>query len=221
MEGYGLRKGDRLPSSIDDLKQSFASLFKDSSEVKGFTEKMRKATRSVLSDVKGYDEYASKYGELQDLIGQLKTEMSAGNKNASTTFRKLVNSFKQVNTDGRQAVLKTLQEQGISDIIDSIAGRGASNWLPNDIVRGGVLPTMSVTSGNILSLPAFSPRAVGEVSNFLGKSVGKTKSVPDKAGETRAGGAVKYLGGQVYNKNKATRSSTLIERMKEKEDQSQ
>ena len=175
---------------------------------------MRNASRDVLDNVKGYDEYAKNYGELKDTINTLKTELSAGNKNTSQTFRKLVNTFKQVNTEGRQEILRKLQDKGITDILDTIAGRNASEWLPSDILRGGVLPTMSVTSGNILSLPAFSPKAMGLTTHYIGQTVKKGKDLVEKANNVKGSNVVKYIGGQVYDKTKATRSSILTERMK-------
>lgn len=221
MRDFGTRTGDRLPSGVDSMKQSFASLYTDSGASRPFVQSMTKATRDVLGKVKGYNEYTQKYGEVQDMLGQLKTELSAGNKNASQTWRKLVNTFKQRNTEGRVSMLQELQDSGVSDVIDNIAGYGAKELLPSDIVRSGVLPTLSVTSGNLLSIPAFSPRLMGELSNLLGKTVGSTQGVVEKAGTLKGADLVKYLGGQVYDKTKATRAATLIERMRESQQESE
>lgn len=229
MQGYGLKKGDRLPSAVDDLKQSFASKFDDNSEVKGFVERMRKTTRDTLSQVKGYDDYAKNYGEIQELIKTFQTELSSKNKNVNTTWRKLINSYSGKNNVGRQNILKILNDSGLSDIGDNIAGFTAKDFIPESAISrigaGGVGVSAFTNPVGLLSLPAFSPRAVGEITNYLGKTSGKVKKLSDKAKtaseSNKALKTLKYLGGQVYDRNKTTRSATLIERMREQKDQSQ
>lgn len=226
MKDYGLRAGADNPAGVDTLKQSLGTLFDDSSDVKAFVQAVKGKTRDVLSNVDGYDDYSKNYGEIMDLLGEMKRELSSRNKNPSQTWRKLVNTFKQKNTESRQAIVRKLQEGGISDIADEIAGFTAKDIVPNDIIRGGA-GFYSLGAGvNPLILPTLSPRIMGEVVNFIGKNTGRAKRFSDWAKKTSNNGVdkipasqvIKYIGGQVYNKNKATRSSTLQQRLEEAQD---
>lgn len=229
MKDYGLREGQRTPAGVDTLKQSLGTLFDDSSDVKAFVQAVKGKTRDVLSQVDGYDEYAKNYGEIMDLLGEMKRELSSKNKNPSQTWRKLTNTFKQKNTESRQRIVKRLQDEGISDIADEIAGYTAKDVFPGDIVRGGIGLYSAPVIGTInpLLLPTLSPRVMGEVVNFLGKNTGRAQRMGEflknatKNGTQKvpASKIIQYIGGQVYDKNKATRSSTLQQRLLEAQEE--
>lgn len=199
VSGWGKRKGDLKPSGIDTLKQRIGNYYDPTSKANAFTESVRKQTRNLLKQVDGYDEYARNYGEVQELITQLKREMSQGNKNSSQTYRKLANAFKQRNTEVRRDVLRKLQDDGVSDIIDEIAGFTAKKFIPDDIFRNtlGIAAAMKQP----FLAPLFSPRVMGEASNALGfgaRQFDTAKSLTgkglDKAGN--AGELTRFLGKQ-------------------------
>lgn len=229
VKSWGTKTGDRTPRGIDTLKQRIGSYYDPKSVARSFVESMRKEARGILSQVDGYDEYAKNYGEIMDSINQLKNEMRVGSANPQTTWNKIVNTFKQRNTEARQAIVKKLQEDGISDIADEIAGYTAKDVFPSDIIRGGAgfyaLP--GIGSINPLLLPTLSPRVMGEVVNFIGKNTGRAERFANFLKETTKNGTqkvpaskiIQYIGGQVYNKNKATRSSTLQQRLEEAQEE--
>lgn len=223
VKGWGSRAGNRTPRGVDTLKQRISNKYNpkvDSGSVKSFVAGIKKETRKVLSQVDGYDEYSKNYGEVIDLIDDLKTEMRQGSANPQTTWNKITNTFKQRNTEARQAIVRKLQDRGVSNLADEIAGYGVQKWTPDDIIRVGA--GGFTVGANPLMLPLLSPRAMGEVVNFLGKKAGQIERVGSKvknsAKTNPATRSIQYLGGQVYNKNKATRSSTLQQRLEENQE---
>lgn len=223
VKGWGTRAGNRTPRGVDTLKQRIANKYNpkvDSGSVKSFVAGIKKETRKVLGQVDGYDEYSKNYGEVMDLIDDLKTEMKQGAQNPQTTWNKITNTFKQRNTEARQAIVRKLQDRGISNLADEIAGYSVQKLTPDDIIRVGA--GGFTVGANPLMLPLLSPRAMGEVVNFLGKKAGQIERVGSKvknsAKTNPATRSIQYLGGQVYNKNKATRSSTLQQRLEENQE---
>lgn len=156
-------------------------------------------------------------------IKDLTSEFSLKGKD-STVMTKLMTGYNKSDT-ARSALLEQMRKQGKTDLPAKIAGFRAKELIPetaySKLIGGGIGGAAFFNPSTLFSLPAFSPKLVGETANFLGKIVGKTQRGTSTVGKTKAGSAIKYLGGQVYDKSKATRTSTLIERMKGGQNQSQ
>lgn len=225
VKSWGSRAGDRTPRGIDTLKQRIGSYYDPKSVARSFVEAMRKEARGVLSQIDGYDQYSKNYGDIMDTIGDLKNEMRQGASNPQQTWNKITNTFKQRNTEARQAIVRKLQQDGISDIADEIAGYTAKDLLPNDIIRAGAgfysLPVVGTI--NPLLLPTLSPRIMGEIVNFVGKNTGRAERLGSFLKQATKNGTkkipanqiIQWIGSQVYDKSRATRSSTLQQRLEE------
>jgi len=165
----------------------------------------------------------AEYSQASKAIKEIVDELNLNSKD-STIITKLLTGYNKSDTF-RSDLLGQLNKKGVSDLSQKISGFRANKVVPESayskIIGGGFAGASLFNPAVLASLPAFSPRVIGEVTNALGKTSGKLKKGLDTAKTTKVGSVVKYLGGQVYDKTKATRSATLIERMKEEREKRQ
>lgn len=175
MQSFGLMPGDRTAIGIDSLKKAFGDLYSDSSNVRAFVKAMESSARKILSEVKGYDELASKYEEGYSLIRDIERSLSIGDKaSTETAFKKLVSSFR-TNNELRASFLKELDKVSGNYLSARIAGQQLSEVLPRGLMRqvavGGGIAAVPFGVGFLPLLSAAfitSPRIAGELLGALG-----------------------------------------------------
>ena len=177
MEKFGLRKGDRTAIGIDNLKRALGDLYSESSNVRAFTAAVGKKARSILSQVKGYDDLAKNYGEQTGLIKEISKSLSLGDKaSVDTAFRKLSSALR-TNNEFRRQLVQELDDASGGFLSSEIAGQQLSEFLPRGLIRPvGAVGGVGALAGGTALLPLLklaavtSPRIVGEVLAGLGMS---------------------------------------------------
>lgn len=193
MRTFGTQAGDRTAIGVDSLKQALGDLYSPSSNVRALVTSVKKSTRDVLSNIKGYDQLAKNYGDLTDTINEIQRGLSLGDKAAVDTAYKKLTSSLRLNNEQRREMIQELDIASGGALSSKIAGEQMGQILPRGIMRplGGIGALGALGSGvGILPLLKFaaiaSPRAVGELLRVLGIGVAKSQRLFDAIGGTPA-----------------------------------
>lgn len=136
-----------------------------------------------------YRDIMANYGKQAEQAKNIEKSLSLGKKaGEETSLRKLQSALKDnVQTDYkyRQNALDLLEKYSGNDLKSSLAGQALSSIPPRGLLGsslGGGVSIGAIMSNPALltTLPAFSPRAVGEVSYKLGQSGKLVKKIPAK-----------------------------------------
>jgi hypothetical protein len=171
----------RTVEGFDALKQRLNDITFPA-EAKEANRVVRKVANSVKGEiVKQAPEYSKimkDYTQASDAITELEKTLSLGDKKAvDTSLRKLQSAFRK-NVSSNYGKREDLVRQlGGEELADAISGQMLSDVMPRGLV-GRLAGIGSVSTGNVLGLPAFSPRVVGESSYYLGKALAKTPKTP-------------------------------------------
>ena len=162
---------------LDALKRHLQSIVPDNPanhEGRAYvTEVVNKVKDTILNQAPKYREAMKDYWSRSNELDEIERSLSLGNRSTvDTAFRKLLSADK--NAPNQRAILaKTLSEKGGEDLVPAIAGQNMQSLTP----RGTGQRTMAmltgaggtINPGAWAVLPAFSPRAVGEVAYKAGQ----------------------------------------------------
>jgi hypothetical protein len=168
------------PEGLDALKQAIGDI-RDSTQ---FGTPGRKAADSIYNAVKKqindqapeYSKIMKDYSEASELIGEIQKSFSLGDKaSKDTAMRKLQSLMRNnVNTNygNRLDLAKQLEASGGKELLPAIAGQAMSSATPRGLqglaATGSAIAGLSNTAF-LASLPAQSPRLVGEAAYGLGR----------------------------------------------------
>jgi hypothetical protein len=195
ISNWGSEAKDMTASGMDTLKKDIIGPYAGQGGKVGAmaTRVYNTAKEGMEANVPGYGDMTKDYAQAQDLLRNLKSEMSVkanGQGNPGLIARKLATAMKQ-SSDYKQNLLERLPNG--KDLTDQIAGFSLSTLMPKGItgVMGGaealgalahpaVLPAAAATAA------AASPRIVGEGARLAGK-VAKSKATGVLSNITRRG----------------------------------
>lgn len=175
------------PEGLDALKQRLGGLL----ESIPFEEKTsRTAVGNIYNSVKGeiskqapeYSKVMKDYSEATDLIKEIERALSLGQKAASdTSMRKLQSLMRNnVNTSYgyRDQLAQKMVEQGGNELLPMLAGQAMNEWTPRGIQRatGGAGTSLLALTGNLPAAAGMaaisSPRVAGEAIYGAGRMAG-------------------------------------------------
>ena len=174
------------PEGLDALKQRIGDLV----DWKNKGDKENRALMSMYNDIKGiiekqapaYSKTMRDYSEASRQIIELEKSLSLGNNaGADTALRKLSSVMRNnVNTNygARTAHLDELQTASGKPLVPAVAGQAMNSWTPRGLSQIGANMAVTGLAGNLLSpwalatLPAQSPRLVGEAAHAAGRVSG-------------------------------------------------
>jgi|LULM01.1.fsa_nt_gb hypothetical protein len=129
----------------------------------------------IINQVPKYGKVMEAYETASKLERQLMQQLSLGNKNASTTLKKLQSVLRNnVNTNfgARLHSFKNIKNIDDINLTERIAGTSLSSWTPTNIA-GQTTPIMAgLTIANPVTaaiLPFMSPRLTGKAAQYFGK----------------------------------------------------
>lgn len=183
------------PEGMDALKQAIGDI---RMSTKPGTS-ARRAADQVYNSVKNqitmqaptYSKVMKGYSQASDLIGEIESSLSLGERaKADTSIRKLQSLMRNnvsTNYGNRQTLAKALAEQGGVDIMPAVAGQSMSSWTPRGMI-GALEKAGAVGLGGLSFInapaalaglamaPLTSPRIVGETAYKIGRGVGNTSA---------------------------------------------
>jgi len=180
---WGNNPRDLTPEGLDNLKKNIIG---PNSISGGKFGALATRVNNVLKDgletsIPGYEDMTKNYAQAQDLLRNLKSEMSVhanGQGNPGLIARKLSTLMKQT-SDYKQSLIDKLPNG--NDLMDQIAGFGLSPLAPKGLAGvGGGMAFMSTLThpalwpAAIATASAASPRIVGEGSRLAGKAAQST-----------------------------------------------
>jgi polyhydroxyalkanoate synthesis regulator phasin len=186
VSNWGSEAKDLTPSGLDSLKKDIIGPVAGSGGKLGAlaTRVYNTAKEGIEREIPGYGDMTKDYAQSQDLLRDLKSEMSVhanGQGNPGLIARKLSNLMKQT-TDYKQSLIEKLPNG--KDLMDQIAGFGLSPFAPKGLagvmVGGEGLAAMahpSMWGPAIATAASTSPRLVGEGSRLAGQAA-KSKAAP-------------------------------------------
>lgn len=162
---------DTTAAGLDTLKRRIDNEFSVNSDVRALVQGVKSETQTVLNKVPGYEKMTKAYHQASDLIDDIKTSLSLGDKaSVETGIKKLTTALKQ-NNEMRVTFIKELEKTGAANLTEKIAGSAMSSLTPRGIVNP-LLAAGGLTFAHLTQfLPALllaSPRVVGEFINVLG-----------------------------------------------------
>lgn len=189
-------------SGLDALKQRLYDI--DIPYENKRAERIRTSLTNTIKDTikkqnPTYDDVMKDYSRASDTIRQMEKTLSL-NPNASidTQLRKLQSVMRNnasTNYGQRINLVKELEEQG-AEIIPALAGQSLSSVSPRGLqgitATGAGITGLASNPNVLLTLPAFSPRVVGETSYLTGRLQELLNKMP--VGNTNRG---LYQGGRL------------------------
>lgn len=176
------KKGTHTAEGFDALKQRIDDITfgQESREANRVVRKMANSVKSEINkQAPTYSKIMKDYSVASDTVRELEKTLSLSDKKSiDTSLRKLQSVFRNnvsSNYGERANLLAKLDPTG--QIQDAIAGQMLSDVMPRGLVSrlgGGSL----ALSGNLATLPLFSPRIMGEALYGAGKVAGKIKTPP-------------------------------------------
>jgi hypothetical protein len=129
------------------------------------------AVRNEIADkAPGYSKMMEDYSRAADKIDETTRALSITERaTGDTTARKLLSATRnnvQTNYGQREKLINALAEYEPT-LPYAIAGQGLNSPMPRGLVAR--LGAMGAAPVNVLALPAFSPRLVGEAAYYAGK----------------------------------------------------
>lgn len=179
-------KSLHTPEGLDALKRRIGdiSLSLDERGAMRVKDAMyNNVSKLITEKAPGYSTIMKQYAKGQEAIRQIESSLGmGGNKAPETALKKLQSVFK--NDRGSSWGARSDLAKGLNTadnrLLDSLAGQALSSYMPRGLYAGlgGMGATLSsVGSGlsplGIASLPAFSPRLVGEAVYGLGRGASK------------------------------------------------
>lgn len=165
---------------LDALKQHVATIMPSNPanrEGRAFVSEVTRAIKKTITDQK--PEYAAAmkdYWKRSEQLEEIEKSLSLGDKaSVDTALRKLTSLMRNnANTNYGQRLksAQALATQGGEDILPAVAGQAMNSWTPRGLqslagTGAGIAGVVSSPSA-FATLPAFSPRVVGEVAHGLG-----------------------------------------------------
>lgn len=178
---WGSQQGDNLAIGVDLLKRRLADFDSASGQARAFVTAVHKATRKLLVDqVPGYETMVKDYEKVSNEISEIQKVLSLTDSTSADAAMKKLTSIVRQNNEYRSALVKHLKEISGSDIPGMAAGQMMSTAAPQGLMRafaGSSLAFGFINPQFWLSLPATSPRLVGELLYAIGYTSGQVGNV--------------------------------------------
>lgn len=177
---------DILKRRIDDLMPAFGNDRKTSQAERAVT-KMRNAVKKVIVDkFPQYKNAMENYEKSIRTQREIERTLSLGKKNtADQTLRKLQSLTRNnVNTNygARANTAKQLADAGAPNLMPALAGQALNSWMPrgllNPLLAGGSALGAYLNPAFLATVPAFSPRLVGEATRGAGALARGLDAIP-------------------------------------------
>lgn len=191
LQGFSKDKTATNLDAFDDLKRAIKriSLPNDAKAEIVAREAMADAVRGEISrQAPVYSRIMKDYQEAADAIDEMERVFSLGRKStADTALRKFQSVFRNnVNSNygNRSELLKQL-EKGGNELSDMLAGQTLNAWEPRGLAArlagtiGAPAAATTLSPAFWATLPAFSPRAMGEAAYLGGRASKYIPSVFD------------------------------------------
>lgn len=182
------------PEGMDALKRAIGDIrleYKPGTTARVAAEKLYNAVKNQISlQAPTYSKVMKDYSEAADLIKEIERSLSLGEKAASdTAIRKLQSILRNNATTSygnRINMVDVLEQQGGADLLPALAGQSMNSWMPRGMsgaIQKGAIPFAAGAAAMhnpltlipmALSAPLASPRMVGNAAYGLGRAVGTT-----------------------------------------------
>lgn len=184
----------RTAAGLDALKQAISGIWEktppNTTERRVASQIYNAIKAEITKQVPEYADTMRGYSEASDQIKELQRTFSLSEKAATdTTIRKLQSTMRNnVNTNyGQRRKLLDELAQYEPDLPPALAGQALSSWTPRGLQGLGATATGfgGITHMNpyaVASLPAFSPRVVGEAAYGAGRVAGAAGRAAGRVG---------------------------------------
>lgn len=176
---------DNTPEGVDRLKKILSQYEKEipvteSGGAKIFVSELKDTIKTGLEQrVPGYSEMTGNYHAMSNLISEVESALSLGNKSSKdTAIRKIISTMRD-NNELRKDFIRLLGTASGKDITGTVAASALSKAAPHGLAgritgSGGALAAAFLKPSSIPLLIAVigasSPRLVGEITSVLGKA---------------------------------------------------
>lgn len=212
---------DNSFSGVDTLKQRLDNVWSPSlsPRAQNAVTGLKNSVRDELQNqVPGYNDLKAPYAHSQALLDKLNSAFSLKSGNEDASLAK-VNRALNGKSPYKQALLQTLQQSSPTDIQGVVAGNALNSVTPNGLA-GKVLAGLESSGGSIAAvlnphvalpllatLPAYSPRAVGEAAVKAGQINNLLKSA-GVVGNPALRSAIQRIASQYAGQQNATYPSS-------------
>lgn len=208
---------------VDALKRSLYNIM----DAQPYGSPQRKAAsqiygavrQTIIDQVPEYAKVMKAYERASDQLSNIERELSLNPKaNISTSLRKLQSVLRDnVNTSygQRQNLVKFLVNNGAPHLMEKLAGQSLASWFPRGLARIAATETVPAMGaalaaglpgaaiGAAATLPAISPRLMGEGAYWSGAAARKLAPITHVPRITRTLGVLGRAGAQVKNADTA------------------
>lgn len=208
---------------VDALKRSLYNIM----DAQPYGSPQRKAAsqiygavrQTIIDQVPEYAKVMKAYERASDQLSNIERELSLNPKaNISTSLRKLQSVLRDnVNTSygQRQNLVKFLVNNGAPHLMEKLAGQSLASWFPRGLARIAATETVPAMGaalaaglpgaaiGAAATLPAISPRLMGEGAYWSGAAARKLAPVTHVPRIARTLGVLGRAGAQVKNADTA------------------
>lgn len=208
---------------VDALKRSLYNIM----DAQPYGSPQRKAAsqiygavrQTIIDQVPEYAKVMKAYERASDQLSNIERELSLNPKaNISTSLRKLQSVLRDnVNTSygQRQNLVKFLVNNGAPHLMEKLAGQSLASWFPRGLARIAATETVPAMGaalaaglpgaaiGAAATLPAISPRLMGEGAYWSGATARKLAPVMHVPRIARTLGVLGRAGAQVKNADTA------------------
>lgn len=191
VKDWGSKPDDLTPAMLDTLKRKIGNFYATDRISRAMTQSLKKAVHEkVATSVPEYRKMTTDYAKKSEFLDSVESAISSGDRSkADAVLRKMTTAIRE-DKSFRRDLLKQLGEEGGNDLIAAASGRTMSQPFAN---RMGPMLTSAAGAGGMFYSPWMaslfaisSPRLVGEVSYYLGKtgrgSAKVAKSISDRGG---------------------------------------
>jgi len=178
------------PEGVDKLKRAIGEI-RDSTEFHSPARSVADRAYSAIKDsiVKQAPEYGkamADYEKMSKQLNEIEKTFSLGEKSGIDTairkFQSLLRNNVNTNYGNRGKLFDELVKHGAGDVLPALAGQALNTWTPRGLQ--GMIPSLTAGAslahpGALLTLPAQSPRLVGNAAYGLGATVKQaTRALP-------------------------------------------
>ena len=167
---------------LDALKRHLQDLTPDYNNRTGrayVTELVNGVKDTITQQAPKYSEAMRDYWQRSSDLDEITRSLSLGDRaTIDTALRKLQSLMRNnVNTNYGQRMVsaEALAREGGQDVRPAVAGQALNTWTPRGlqsaVVAGGGGIAALLNPWALAAMPAFSPRAVGEIANTTGRAI--------------------------------------------------
>lgn len=161
---------------LDSLKQQLDGFYTPNSRIGAVSTGLKNSVRKILEEkVPGYKDMTSGYSQASDMLNQLNSSLSLGNKKSTNAIIQKIGTTMREDSTFRRDLVQSMDSLLGENNYAKMAGTMMSSGLPTGLVGRsmgagelGALATGNFMPGLLPLMAAGSPRIVGESANILG-----------------------------------------------------